>query len=183
VSDFDGVAGVEIHLDYDESCVDFDSVQAGYLVGATTNGGDGAVHIIWEDFGNPLTLADGENLAQVCFTNIAAGATEPCAVTFAGTCELANELGEPVPFTTQDGSVACHSECCLIRGDVNHSGELIPDISDLIYMAQYAFLAGPDPVCLLEADVNNSGGPIDISDIIYLVQAMFQAGPAPVPCP
>ena len=73
--------------------------------------------------------------------------------------------------------------CCVIRGDVNHDGASVIDISDLTYMVAYMFVGGPDPVCLMELDVTGSGLPPDISDIVYIVAYMFAAGPAPVPCP
>ena len=73
--------------------------------------------------------------------------------------------------------------CCVIRGDVNHDGGSVIDISDLTYMVAYMFAGGPEPICLTELDVNGSGGIPDISDLVYMVAYMFQAGPAPVPCP
>ncbi|MFH1687762.1 MAG: M6 family metalloprotease domain-containing protein [bacterium] len=74
------------------------------------------------------------------------------------------------------------SICCVLRGDVDHSGG-IPDIADLVYLVNYGFLGGPAPPCMDEADVNGSGADvIDISDLVYLVNYMFNGGPPPVPC-
>lgn len=74
--------------------------------------------------------------------------------------------------------------CCAIRGDINHDGSPVLDISDLIYLVNYMFQAGPEPYCLEEADVNASGSDvIDIGDLIYLIDYMFGAGPEPPPCP
>ena len=75
-------------------------------------------------------------------------------------------------------------DCCEIRGDINHSGSLPIDISDLIYLINYMFLEGPPPSCMEEADVNADGADvIDIADLVYLIDYMFNEGPAPVPCP
>lgn len=74
--------------------------------------------------------------------------------------------------------------CCIlpIRGNVDYDPSDVIDISDLVYLVDYMFNAGPAPVCEDEADITGEGG-IDISDLVYLVDYMFNAGPAPVDCP
>ncbi len=184
VQGFSNVAGVELHLFYDESCMTFDSVSVINLSGATTNVGAGAVHIIWEDYLNPLTLTDGDQLTQICFSNISAAPDAPCTFGFQATCELADEFGDPFPLTLTDGSVACAGGCCVMRGDINHDGAPTIDISDLVYLINYMFSSGPAPICFDEADCNSSGTePLDISDLLYLINYMFQEGPLPGPCP
>jgi hypothetical protein len=185
VSSFSGVAGVELHFTYDETCMTFDSISLGYLTGATVNGGGGEAHIIWEDFANPLTLPDGEILTYICFSDITAPPEAPCPMAFMNNCELVDELGDPLPFTTTDGSVACTGgSCCEFRGDVNNDGAELIDISDLFYMIDYMFTGGPAPVCFDAADIDASGSPpLDISDLFYLVNFMFTGGPPPLPCP
>ena len=68
---------------------------------------------------------------------------------------------------------AWNAEC----GDVNYyQGR---DISDLVYMVEYMFGGGPQPMpmwCL--GDVNCDGA-LDISDITYFVNWMFGGGPPP----
>ena len=74
--------------------------------------------------------------------------------------------------------------CCVIRGDVDHSGVPPVDIADLVYLVDFMFNAGPVPDCFDEGDVDASGvEPIDIADLVYLVDFMFNAGPIPPPCP
>ena len=62
-------------------------------------------------------------------------------------------------------------------GDINNdlTG---PDLSDLIYLVNYLFNGGPEPVSTLSANVNGLGE-IDLSDLIYLVNYLFSGGPAP----
>jgi hypothetical protein len=77
------------------------------------------------------------------------------------------------------------SQCCLgMRGNADNSPDNVVDISDIIYLVDYAFGSGPAPACELAADVNGDGS-VDISDLIYLVDFMFgdPAGPAPESCP
>lgn len=107
VQDFSAVAGIEMHFTYDEICMTFDSVSPGLLIGATVNGGSGAVHIIWEDFMNALTLGNDETLTHICFSNITATPDAPCAIGFQSNCELVDEFGDPISLVTTDGSAAC----------------------------------------------------------------------------
>jgi hypothetical protein len=80
-------------------------------------------------------------------------------------------------------TVSYEASCCLLRGDVNHSGSLPLDIGDLIYLVDYMFVGGAAPVCLEEADINGDGlATIDIADLIYLIDYMFLSGPPPPPC-
>ncbi len=63
-------------------------------------------------------------------------------------------------------------------GDIDGSGEG-PDISDLVFLVDYMFNAGPEPPIMWSADLDGSGG-IDISDLVHLVDYMFTGGPPPV---
>ncbi|MDH4032405.1 MAG: hypothetical protein OEV80_01250, partial [candidate division Zixibacteria bacterium] len=65
-----------------------------------------------------------------------------------------------------------------VCGDINNDGAG-PDISDLVYLVDYMFTAGPPPPMMEAADVDGSGG-IDIADLVYVVDYMFNGGPAPV---
>ena len=78
-----------------------------------------------------------------------------------------------------DGVPDMCAACCILRGDVNHSGAR--DIADLTYLVASLFGGGPPPPCPSEGDVNGSGS-MDISDLTFLVDYLFGGGPSPVPC-
>lgn len=83
------------------------------------------------------------------------------------------------------GAVEPGCGCCVARGDVNHSGtagqgEVI--VSDLTSLVNYLFKGGEAPPCLIEADVNGSGGGPNASDLTYLVAFLFKGGAAPEGC-
>ncbi|MCK4606850.1 MAG: thrombospondin type 3 repeat-containing protein [candidate division Zixibacteria bacterium] len=83
-----------------------------------------------------------------------------------------------------DGDDVGDACCCVIRGDIDHSGVLPIDIADLVYLVDYMFNSGPEPGCPEEGDVNGDGGElIDIADLVYLVDYQFNAGPEPPVCP
>lgn len=114
-------------------------------------------------------------------------------MTTVGSYTLGSTVGQTAAGFSTIGSHTLHSGfwqnwteaegCCNIRGDVNHSGETIPDISDLVYLVDYMFAGGSAPVCWMEADVDGDGEIINISDLVYLVAYIFLGGAAPVPCP
>ena len=67
-------------------------------------------------------------------------------------------------------------------GDVTFDGELI-DISDVVYLINYIYKAGPAPPHPISADVNNAipDGIIDIEDMMYLINYLYRFGPVPYP--
>jgi hypothetical protein len=73
--------------------------------------------------------------------------------------------------------------CCENMGDFSHSGNPVPDITDLIYAVTYMFQDGWEPPCMDETDVDGNGSGPDIADLTYLVVYMFQDGPDIAPCP
>ena len=94
---------------------------------------------------------------------------------------FSGDLLEYQPALIQKTIFTPESCCSGIRGNVdNDAGDAI-DIADLVYLVGYSFGGGPEPVCLDEADVDNSGT-IDIADIVYLVSYSFSGGPAPAGC-
>ncbi|HOD66504.1 MAG TPA: SBBP repeat-containing protein [candidate division Zixibacteria bacterium] len=88
-----------------------------------------------------------------------------------------------------DGFVAklygINSGCCQERrGNINDDDVETPNISDLIFLVNYLFRAGPTPPCLLEANVDGDpGGQLNVADITRMVNFMFRGGdPLPL-CP
>jgi len=76
------------------------------------------------------------------------------------------------------------NSCCVIRGDINHDGDPVIDISDLVLLVDYMFNNGSEPACFVEADANGDGNEIiDITDLIYLINYMYRDGPSLPECP
>ena len=67
----------------------------------------------------------------------------------------------------------------FVRGDVTAEGTI--DVSDVIVLLEYLFLAGTAPDCMDAADTNDSGD-LDISDPVFLLIWLFGACSQP-PCP
>ncbi|MEA3297458.1 MAG: hypothetical protein U9R56_06300, partial [candidate division Zixibacteria bacterium] len=64
-----------------------------------------------------------------------------------------------------------------MSGDIDGSGNL--DVADLIYLVNFMFYSGPEPLPYEAGNVNCIGDMINISDLIYLTNYMFLQGPEP----
>jgi hypothetical protein len=62
------------------------------------------------------------------------------------------------------------------RGDVTADGVI--NASDLVYLLNYLFTHGPDPIPLETGDVN-CDGIVNASDLVYLLNYLFVHGPQP----
>ncbi len=70
--------------------------------------------------------------------------------------------------------------CCVLRGDVDYSGEV--NIGDITLFVEYLFQGGWAPTCPAHGDVNGDSS-TDVSDLTALVAYLFSGGDAPAPCP
>ncbi len=71
------------------------------------------------------------------------------------------------------------------RGDVDASDTLeIPqlDISDLVYLINYLFLNGPEPLPYADQGDVNADGIVNIGDVVHLLNYVFINGPPPIDC-
>jgi hypothetical protein len=67
-------------------------------------------------------------------------------------------------------------ETQYIKGDVNH--DLAVDVGDVIYLVNYLYSGGPEPLPLESGDVN-CDGIVNVGDVVYLVNYLFRGGPPP----
>ena len=65
-----------------------------------------------------------------------------------------------------------------MHGDAN--GDQIIDLGDVVYLVNYLYKGGPEPIPL-EAGDANCDGEVDLEDIVYLINYLYKDGPAP-PC-
>jgi phosphoribosyl-AMP cyclohydrolase len=63
-----------------------------------------------------------------------------------------------------------------ICGDTDGSGAV--DIDDVVYLINYIFAGGPEPIPYESGDADCSGA-VDIDDVVYVITYIFSGGPAP----
>jgi Protein of unknown function (DUF3455) len=96
-------------------------------------------------------------------------------------------LGFPSELTAVEGPYPQPSHA-LDNGDTN--GDLSLDLMDGVYLLDYIFLGGPEPVpivCSLGAEVIQNGdvngdGELNLTDPVRILEHLIGGGPAPVPC-
>lgn len=64
----------------------------------------------------------------------------------------------------------------VLHGDANASG--IIDAADVVYLINYLYIHGPEPIPLEAGDVN-CDGKIDAADVVYLINYLYINGPPP----
>jgi len=69
--------------------------------------------------------------------------------------------------------------CCVINGDIDHSGDLNP--MDAVRFANYFWRSGAAPVCMEEGDIDGDGD-VDPLDAVKLVNYFWRGGAPPVDC-
>ncbi len=77
----------------------------------------------------------------------------------------------------------CQTCCVGTTGNVDGDPTETVDVGDLVYLVEYFFSSGPQPPCMLEANINDDAA-IDIGDLVALVEYMFDSpsGAAPAAC-
>ncbi len=89
---------------------------------------------------------------------------------------LAFWRSDAVVYTPRDNMPYDFSVSYTPRGDANADGTV--DGSDVVYLINYLFRFGPEPVPLWVGDVNCDGD-VNSGDIVYLISYLFRGGPGP----
>lgn len=84
---------------------------------------------------------------------------------------------------TQNGIMTVPLPPCCVndRGNVDNDPEDIVDVSDLVFLIDYQFHNGDEPVCFDEADLDLNEI-IDVSDLVFMVDYQFRGGTPPPSC-
>jgi hypothetical protein len=101
---FDKIAGIELHIGYNQQTVACDSIRSSLLNDEITNISNGTIHLAWANISNAITPSNGDTLALLYFSNL----TGVCNLTFTSTCELANKEGETLQADFENGSMTCN---------------------------------------------------------------------------
>lgn len=103
VADADDLAGLELHVAYDSRVLTYTGIASEAMADMTVNGGNGAVHMIWEDINAPKQFI----AEQVVITlNFAVTGNLPASTDIRITgAELVNSAGDPYRLVLADGGL------------------------------------------------------------------------------
>ncbi len=100
------IAGVELHISYDDVCLEFSDISSDYLTGALVNVVDGEIHILWEDYLNPVMIPDSAAMLNLQFT-VLGQLGDTCTLAWLDGNELVDPPGDVVEgLTFVNGSVS-----------------------------------------------------------------------------
>jgi len=123
VTDFTGVAGIQLYISYDVDYLTVDSINTDNLPSATFNLGiNDEIIVVWEDFENPVTLPDNSALIMMYFS--VGGALGSLSIGFADDpiyhVEILDETGEIIPATLEEGGVN------ITPTDADENNDVVP---------------------------------------------------------
>ncbi len=91
----------------------------------------------------------------------------------------AEDNGSPTLSDTETYTLYVN-EGSTIVGDVNLDGTV--NISDAVYIINYVFAGGPEPMPILLAGDANCDGTVNVSDAVRIINYIFAGGAAPGDC-
>lgn len=128
---------------------------------------DGAI------LGDGFTVSGSGTLASIRFYTIGFGESD---LEFTS-IRARNGDNEPLIYDAVDGCV----KVCQFVGDVNADNRIT--ISDVVYMINWIFGGGPEPIPDQFVGDVNCDATANVSDVVYLINYIFAGGPAPCgPC-
>ncbi|MFC1475172.1 LamG-like jellyroll fold domain-containing protein [Candidatus Zixiibacteriota bacterium] len=159
-----------------------DSVKATY-----SGDEDGDYDPVDSKAGNYIQILPGDSakftILATFFADENAGPDETMWTTLSITPDLAQGISVPTAIAFDYSKSGC---CQGITGNFEGDIDDQIDIADLVYMVEYQFEGGPEPICFEEGDIapiELPNGEIDIEDLVRMVEYQFEGGPEPPPCP
>jgi len=92
VTEFKNVAGIELHIAFEQDYMTYSDIEADCLPGAILNEANGFIHVIWADIANTLSLTDGDSLVCLHF----AGLNGTSHLTFHESSCIVDVNGDPI---------------------------------------------------------------------------------------
>lgn len=99
------IAGAEFHINFDNTCLQYDSTTSGYLFDMLVNVVGNEIHILWEDYANPVIVPESTAIIDLRFT-VLGQLGDSCSIDWFGNNEVVDSIGNVVSgLTFSDGSV------------------------------------------------------------------------------
>ncbi len=144
--------------------------------------------ITWEDYRNGMQYNPDIYAQRYNSSGNPIGSNylvpNPLYTSFAQQYPAVDANGSKVYFTWQDNRRAKGWDIYanifyFLRGNVNGDDKV--SLSDIVYLINYLFKFGPEPIPEAGIGDANCDGKVSISDIVYLINYLFKFGPPPCP--
>lgn len=100
------IPGLEFHIGYDQTDLQFSGITSDYLADALVNEVDGTINIVWENYSNPVIVPDSGVILSLNF-NVLAPNGSVCQIGWGPGNEVADTLGNPIgPMRYLGGQVS-----------------------------------------------------------------------------
>ena len=94
---------------------------------------------------------------------------------------LQDTLLDTISAQRSDGLIIVKGPAGYHFGDATNDGTI--DVGDVVYLINYLFRNGPEPIPILFTGDANCDNLVDVGDVVYLINYLFRAGPLPCdPC-
>lgn len=140
VSNFSGIAGVELHIRYSNQVLAYGTVTSQYLIDATINESNSQVHVIWDDYSNPVSLSNGDTLLTLEFEAISL--IDTISELNFQNCELADSLGNPLATEYNNGLFTSIRTSLITLSITNTSGITGEEVNIPIVANNFKSVAG-----------------------------------------
>ncbi|UCC78232.1 MAG: T9SS type A sorting domain-containing protein [Candidatus Zixiibacteriota bacterium] len=99
------VAGAEFHISFDNTCLQYDTVTSDYFADMLANVVNDEIHILWEDYANPVFLPESTAAFVLHFT-VLGQLGDTCSIGWLGNNEVVDSLGNVITgIAYTEGSV------------------------------------------------------------------------------
>jgi hypothetical protein len=94
---------------------------------------------------------------------------------------LQDTLLDTISAQRYDGVVIVKGAGGYHFGDATNDGNI--DAGDVVYLINYLFRNGPEPIPILYTGDPNCDNQVDVGDVVYLINYLYRGGPEPCnPC-
>jgi parallel beta-helix repeat protein len=90
------IAGLEFHIAFNQSCLQFSGITSDYISDALVNEVDGIINVVWENFSSPISVPEDNNIMALNFDVIASNGSV-CQIEWGSGNEVVDTLGNPMP--------------------------------------------------------------------------------------
>jgi|GEM_PF-2677627 len=119
------IAGAEFHISFDNACLQYDTVTSDYFTDMLINVVNDEIHILWEDYANPVFLPDSSEAFELQFT-VLGQLGDTCAIDWLGSNEIVDSLGNVISGVEFTGGSVRVIEFHSISGRVIYYDMLTP---------------------------------------------------------